>query len=164
MKKLFVEDVRIGESEGGIACGPCSGNAVVEVRFHDEEGKAFFISNVECDGIPNFYMTDESAFDKLIEEDFDNNEEFYDHMNNECFMEAGEYYDIFSDQDPDWFDAYRYVIYLTRCADEEVEPFIKATVGKWLHECDIPASDVEEEYNEDYCDEDDEDEDDEDEE
>lgn len=164
MKKLFVEDVRIGESEGGIACGPCGGSLVVEVRFHDEDGKVFYISNNEYEGIPNFFMTDESAFDRMIEEDFDNEKEFFDRLANEWAMNVGEYEDLFSDQDPDWFDAYRYVIYLTRCANEEVEPFIKATVGKWLHECDIPASDVEEEYNEDYCDEDDENEEDEDEE
>lgn len=156
MKKLFVEDVRVGETEGGIACGPCGGNVIVEVKFHDEDGKVFYISNAEVEGIPNFYMTDESTFDLQMEEDFEGNEEFFNHLNDDCFISTGEYEEIFADKDPDWFDAYRYVIYLTRCDSEDVVPFIKETVGKWLHECDIPASDVEEDYDVDYCEDDEE--------
>ena len=37
MKKLFVEDVKVGVSKGGIACGPVSGNVVAEVCLRDVE-------------------------------------------------------------------------------------------------------------------------------
>ena len=59
-----------------------------------------------------------------------------------------EYVDVFDDPEAELFQAYRYLIYLVRCERDQEEPFIQATVGKYLDEMEIPMSDEEEEYSE----------------
>ena len=44
----------------------------------------------------------------------------------------------------------RYMIALVRCAMEDVEPLIRMAQGRYADEVDIPVSDLEEEYSEEY--------------
>ena len=37
MKRYLIEDAKCGLTEGGMACGPVSGNAVVSVKYSDGE-------------------------------------------------------------------------------------------------------------------------------
>ena len=58
------------------------------------------------------------------------------------------YVDVFDDPEAELYQVYRYLIYLVRCERDQEEPFIRATVGKYLDEMEIPMSDEEEEYRE----------------
>lgn len=146
MKKLLVMNVRASVMEENEYCLPGGPDSIVEVKFRDEEGNEFYISNADFGEIANFYRTEQSTFDKQMQvEDIDGSEEFYSYLNEH--MCAGEYEDIFTERDPDWFDAYRYVVYLSRCSKkEDISAFIKNTVGKWLDGGDIPVSDIEKKY------------------
>jgi len=69
--ELIVEDIKIGESEGGMACGPCGGSLIVSIKINDGEKVQYFTSSLFA-GLYEFYLTDKDVFDLFIEEDFDN--------------------------------------------------------------------------------------------
>ena len=50
MGKYYIDEVKCGLSEGGIACGPVSGNVVVSVNVKEGD-KAFWISNIEVNRV-----------------------------------------------------------------------------------------------------------------
>lgn len=80
MSKYFIEDVKWGITEGGIACGPVPGNVVVEAKIRDEEtNKEFYVANTEVEGLFNLYQTDKSTFEQQMEETDD--EDFWDWLN-----------------------------------------------------------------------------------
>ena len=79
-KKYFIEDAKCGVTEGGFACGPVPGNVVTTVKY-TADGETNWLTNIEVDGIPNFYITKEDVFDKAMQDDPDD-EEFWDFMND----------------------------------------------------------------------------------
>ena len=162
MKKLVVEDVKVGVSEGGMACGPVPGSVIAEACIRDlEEGTEKFYSLSEVDGIPNFCITDESTYDRQIEEVDD--EEFWDMLSAHCVEGIGDYQDIFDNQeemerqDPEHLLIWKYLIFLVRADEDEVEKLKAASVGKCLGDFEIPISDVEQDYLDDMVDEESED-------
>ena len=64
-KRFLIEDAKCG-----ITGGPLDGIVVTSVKFNDGE-KSKWLNLAEVEGIPCFYMTDEDVYDKLIENDFD---------------------------------------------------------------------------------------------
>lgn len=148
MARYFIESVKCGVGEGGSACGPMDGPVVAEVKVKSDENEEFYMSLAEVDGIPNFAKTAESTYDNQVNMDFDDEaiEAF-----QKCQIDGIEdYYGIFDDKDSEWYQLYRYLIYIVRADWKECEKFQKKTKGKWLDEIEIPASDIEEEYLEDY--------------
>ena len=94
MKKLLVEDVKVGTTEGSIACGPVGGNVIAEICLRDmEEGTVKYHSLAEVDGIPNFIETEVSTFDRQIADDPDD-EEFWNMLSEHCVEGIGDYADI----------------------------------------------------------------------
>lgn len=164
MKKLFVEDVKVGVSKGGMACGPVSGSVVAEVCIRDlDEGIMKYYSLTEVEGIPNFIETDESTYDRQIEEIDD--EEFWNMLSAHCVEGVGDYWDIFDKQeelalrDPEHLLIWKYLIYMVRAGWDEIEQLKADSVGKCLGDFDIPISDLERDYLDDMADEESENED-----
>ena len=163
MKRYFIEDAKCGITEGGMACGPIGGNVVVTVQFKDEE-KTQWLSLVEVQGIPNCFLFDKDVHDELVKEDFDD-EEFTNYMNEHEINEFngiefnGDYSDAFNcfEEDPEnpAIPLVKYLITLVRCDMDDVEGLISMARGRYADELDIPASDLEEEYFEEYVDEND---------
>ena len=144
MARYRVLDAKCGVGAGGMACGPVGGPVIGEVKLADESGEEFYLCLAEVDGIPNWFKTDRSTIDEQIEE---TSEEIFEYLNDH-YIDIGEYVDVFDDPEAELFQAYRYLIYLVRCERDQEEPFIQATVGKYLDEMEIPMSDEEEEYSE----------------
>ena len=146
-KRFLIEDAKCG-----ITGGPLDGIVVTSVKFNDG-GKSKWLNLAEVEGIPCFYMTDEEVYDKLIENDFDDEaQEFFDNASVMEFegITLGEYDDLFDsiydNQDNPAVPLLRYVISLTRCDMKDVKKLIKTAVGKYVDEIKIPISDVEDDY------------------
>ena len=152
MARYFIESVKCGVGEGGMACGPVSGPIVAEAKVRTDNGDEFYMSLAEVEGIPNFFKSPRSTYELQVEEEMDDEEleEFQSY-----FVETGDYAEIFEDPDPEWFQLYRYLIYIVRADWDDCEKFQEETAGKWLDEIDVPASDLEEDYLEECEDEED---------
>ena len=158
MSRFFIETAKCDVTTGGIACGPVGGEVVASVRFSDGSVTQW-ISLVEVDGIPNFYLTDKDIFEDLLDCDFED-QEFADYLNDHFLDDfngitfTGEYEDIFislsEDSDNPAVPLIRYLIALVRCEMDEVEELIDLATGRYVDELDIPISDLEEEYLEEY--------------
>lgn len=152
MKKLLVEDVKVGTTEGSIACGPVGGNVIAEICLRDmEEGTVKYHSLAEVDGIPNFIETEVSTFDRQIADDPDD-EEFWNMLSEHCVEGIGDYADIFDNQeemklrDPEGLLIMKYLIYMVRADRDEAEQLKAKSIGKCLGDFEIPVSDSEQEY------------------
>lgn len=140
MARYFIMDVKAGAGEGGMACGPVSGPIVVEVQLKDEAGQEFYVSLADVEGIANFFKTDMSTYKDQL--DFDMDDEMIEMLDEHC-LEAHEYKYIFQKKGSEWYDVYRYLIYLAHCYEDEAESYIQATKGCWMDEIRIPESEVE---------------------
>ena len=136
MKRFFIEEARYGVGDGGIACGPVDAPIVGEVKIV-VDGKRIFYTLAEACGLPNFYISDESYFEKFLDMDLDEDEI---ETINEYFVETGDYYEIEDNKDEEWFDIYRYLIYVVRADYDACDRFIKETKGKYLDEIMIPEA------------------------
>ena len=165
MKRYFIEEAKCGVTEGGMACGPVPGNVVAAVRFREGE-KSQWISLMEIDGsFPAVYLSDQDMYDDLLRDDVED-EEFFEHLEEQRIEDfegitfGEDYSDIFMSMEDDpenpAIPLIRYLIALVRCGWDEVEA-ITRMAGRYADEMDIPMSDAEEDYREEY----DEDEDDE---
>ena len=149
MKRYYIESVKSGIGEGGMACGPVSGPVVAEAKIKTDLGEVFYLSLAEVMGIPNFYKTEKSIYDILVNEDDDAIEAI-----QEKFVDTGDYNDIFKEQDEEWYQLYKYLIFIVSVQKKEFEKYkdvvefkyVDSAVDKYIDEMYIPASDVEEEY------------------
>ncbi len=148
MGKYFIEEVKCGCSNGGMACGPVSGTVNVALKF-TKDGVTKWLTNSEYGGIPNFYLTDESIFEKLIEDDLD--DDFVDFMSRSFIDEfdgikLGEYDEIEEslneNQENPAVDLIEYIVELTRCDDEDVDAYIEAATGKYANEVNVFSGEV----------------------
>ena len=162
MKRFLIETAKYGITEGGIACGPVSGNVVVTVQFKEED-TTHWLSLVEVEGIPNVYLSDKDVHKALVAENFDD-EEFIVYMSKHYINEfegiafgtdySTTFESIADDPENSATPLIRYLITLVRCDMDEVGALIQMASGKYADELAIPLSDVEEEFMEEYEDED----------
>lgn len=150
MKRFLIEDVRVGISIGGIACGPVSGNVIGEIVLRDEDGKATYHCMAEVSGTLNFYESDFSLYQGLIDEDFDN-AEFADYMDSSFTEGYGCYYDFYEEintmQPLSVTTRIRkYLAYIVRADRQKVDCLKSDTIGKLISDIEIPLCDEEEEY------------------
>ena len=158
MKRYIIEEAKCGITEGGIACGPVDGSVVATVRFKDE-GESKWISLVEAQGIPNVYLSDKDIHEDLVKEDFEN-DEFTAYMEEHYINEFNgiefgtDYSDTFesisNDPENPAVPLIKYLIALVRCDMEEVDGIISMATGKYADELEIPVSDVEEDFLDEY--------------
>lgn len=137
MKKYLIKDVKVGVSKGGIACGPVSGSVVAEVCIRDQEtGTEKFCSLTEVEGIPNFFETDESTYDRQIEEVDD--QAFWDMLSEhsvEGFGDYRDFYEALDEAEPEEREElliWKYLIYMTRANWDEIDQLKEKSVGKCL--------------------------------
>lgn len=156
MAYMMIKDIKMGVSNGGMACGPVGGHAVAEICIHDLHYDCdVYHSLAEVEGTLNFTETDESTFDIQINEDdedkagwetvtdgesggFSDYEEFYDELQHDGI--CNEHYA------PIW----RCLVYLVRADDASVEAFAASNIGKCLEDITIPVCDAEQEYLDDH--------------
>ncbi len=158
MKRFLIEDVRVGISKGGIACGPVPGNVIGEIVLRDEDGKAAYHCMAEVSGTLNFYESESSIYQGQIDEDFDN-AEFADLLES-SFTEGYDcYYDFYEEVNaiqPLSVTARirKYLAYIV-CADwPEIDRLKADTIGKLISDIEIPLCDAEAEYLEETNEED----------
>ena len=134
MTRFYIEDIRRGQESNGMACGPVSGVIIAEAKIKTRE-ETYYICLTDVDGIPIFFKTKDSTFDRQLslEEDDD---EFVEMMNN-CFIDTGEYEEILEKRDDEMFPLYKFLTYIVNRASEEE---LKLFKGKYLDEVDIPES------------------------
>lgn len=144
--RYYIEDVKVGIGEGGMACGPVSGPIVCEVTLRDEDGELEYHDLLEIEGCPHFYTSMESCYEDLLAEE----EDMIDELVNagDGFCDYNEAFEDLESEDEDTVMIWRYLIYMVRADWDEVEALKKVSVGKYLDKIVIPASDVEEEYYE----------------
>ena len=159
MKKFLVEDVKVGSSKGGVACGPVSGSVIAEVCLRDvEDGNVKYHCLTEVEGIPNFFETDISSFDQQIEDDPDN-EEFWEMLSEHSVGEYCDYYDYFDHweeielHDENHLLVWKLLVYLVCSDSEKAEKMRAECIGKYLGDFEVPVSDYEKEYQDDMAEE-----------
>ncbi|SHK42385.1 hypothetical protein SAMN05720764_101392 [Fibrobacter sp. UWH5] len=147
MARYLIKDVKCGVVDGGVGpCGPGPSVVVAEVELQSEAGGALFLSLAECDGIPNMYKTSASTYDKHFEDTID--EAFFEELNANGYVDGlgCSYEEFFEETDHEFYQEFRYLIYIVRSDWDEIDRFKAETVGKWLGDFDIPKSDVEEDW------------------
>lgn len=139
MKRYLIEEAKYGVGNGGIACGPVDAPIVGEVKIR-VEGETIFYTLAEACGLPNFYISDESYFKKLLDMDVD--EEEIEKI-NEHFVATGDYDEIEENREKEWYEIYRYLVYVVRSDYDACDQFIEETQGKYLDEITIPDAEWE---------------------
>lgn len=156
MKRFLIEDVKAGVSMGGMACGPMAGSATAEALIRDQEdGTAKYYSLVEVEGIANFFVTDESFFDRMMIEEYSDEE--MKTLENSAVREYDSYEAVFEAlYDPERSGdehllIWKFLITLVRADQEETDRIAKKSIGLCLGDFDIPLSDVESDWLDDMA-------------
>lgn len=148
MTRYYIETTKCGVDKVGMGCGA----EIAETKVKTDNGDIFYMSLAEVDGLAHIYKSVESTYDFQINLDFDNESLKKFH---ESFILGGHYEEVLADEDAEFYQLYRYLIYVVRANWEDTAAFIEETSGKYLDEIEIPLSDVEEEFREEEKDEDD---------
>lgn len=160
MKKFLIEDVHVGISKGGIACGPVPGNVIGEIVLRNEDGIATYHCMAEVSGTLNFYVSESSIYQGQIEEDF-NNVELTDLMESsftEGYDSYFDFYDKVNNMQPLSVTTRirKYLAYIVSADWPEIYRLKADTIGKLISDVEIPLCYAEEEYLEETNDEDEE--------
>ena len=140
MARYLIESAKC-EIAGDVLCPA----VVAEAKLCPEEGEPFYLSLAEVEGIAQFYRSAESTFELQIHPA---DCEETGRIPEKDLLWAGEYDELFDENDPVWLPLYRYLIYIVRSAWEDCNAFIAATEGHYLDEISVPVSDVEDLYYE----------------
>lgn len=152
MSKFLIEDIKVGISEGGIACGPVGGHVIAEARIRNmEDDTVTYHSLAEVDGTLNFTETDESTFDTQIHEDYDDEEAWKLVSDGEAggYCDYTEFYEDLDCRDicdEDHVLIWKYLAYMVRSDWDEIAAMKAVSVGKCLGDFDIPVCDAEQDY------------------
>lgn len=142
----LIKGIRYGITEGGMACGPVSGNVVASIEFQDDD-KVSFLSMVEVFGMPEFYFSEEDIYDELLEE----SEDFIDKANSLIInefngIELEEYEDIMEELKKPYNEEDKALIKLliavVRLDYDEADKLIEESIGKYIKDINIPDTDL----------------------
>lgn len=157
MAKYVIKNIQCGLS----GCGLCADTVIVEVEFQDESGKSVYVSAVEFECFPSIFKTDESVYNRLMNDGCESEEEadklsseerselnatFFEEMNDKHGLYNGEGYEEFYDDEDcggDLHEAMRFVIYVLRSPWEEIDQARETLVGMALGDFEIPKCDAE---------------------
>lgn len=152
MAKRLIEDIKVGVSNGGMACGPVGGSVVTELKLRNtKEDTVNYYQIVETDGIATLLESEESLYDILIEEN-DKDEGTWAKVEEAQVGGYDSYSEFYSDlKDPEVFpeedvQMWKLLIYFTRANWEEIDKMKPQFTGKYLEDITVPICDVEEEY------------------
>ncbi len=152
MVKRLIEDIRVGESAGGIACGPVGGSIVAEMMIRNtEDNSVSYHQIVETEGMPTLLEAEESLFDILIEEDFEDKQAWakVEEAQAGGYCGYSEFYDDVKDLetfDEEDVPLWKLLVFFIRASWEEVEKMKPQFIGKYLEDIEVPVCDVEQEY------------------
>lgn len=140
--KYQIVNARVDQASGG----PDAPILVAEVELKPSNGVPFFYTVIECEGFPMVYKTEQSVFDWWMNPD--EHESELDDLQDAGPLYEGENYDeLFEDHKGiECYEGLRYLIYIMRASWDNAKAFIEGTKGKNLDEIEIPASDVEEDW------------------
>ena len=153
MKRYLIEEAKRAVTKGGPEWEDAQASVVITVKYKEAETTQW-LNMVEFEGVPNVFLSDRDIFEKLVEEDFDD-QEFADYLNMHFIEDfngitMGEYAAIFdsiaNDPENEAVPLIRYMILLARSGADEAEAFTEMAAGKYADEIDIPESDVEREH------------------
>ncbi len=134
MAKLLIEDIKVGVTGGGIACGPVPGSVVTEMKLRNtEDNSVMFYGITEVEGIENYLISDESLYDFQIEDD----------VSDEAGWEkvyAANVQD-YDEDDPIW----KLLYFFVRADWDAVNEMKPKCIGKHLEDIDIPVWDEDDE-------------------
>lgn len=144
MKRYYIEDVKCDVLSGG----PDPGIVCTSVKYKNGSTSKW-LTNVEVDGLPNFYLTDDDIFDKVMADDGDEDFQKYrdEHFIEEFDgIELGEYEDIVdsimeNEEDPA-ASLIKFVIAVTRSDMESTQELIQTGKGKNAEEIEIYIGDL----------------------
>ena len=152
MKQFVIENVQVGVSKGGSACGPVGGHVIAEVRVRNvEDGVITYHSLAEIENSLSFTLSNESTYDGQIEEDYDDTE-FWDKISageNGSYNDYNEFYNDLENHencDEDRSLIWRYLAYMVRADWDEVDRMKANSIGKILGTFEIPVCDAEKEF------------------
>ncbi len=132
MAKHLIEDIKVGVSGGGIACGPVPGSVVTEMKLRDtEDNSVTFYGITEVEGIENYLRSEESLYDIQIADDSSDEEGW-----KKVYAADVQDYD---EEDPIW----KLLYYFVRADWDAVEEMKPKCIGKYLEDIEIPECDEE---------------------
>lgn len=151
MNNCLIIETKCGVTPGELTQeGLIPGNIVCQVQFQ-MDNETLFLSEVEVDGYPNFYLNKRDEFDAMVKEDFDD-ERYMDMMDDSYLDSIGNidltdyeamYEDIRND-DSLIGKVVQYIVAVIRMDFEEMEMYIQSTKNKNILDIVIPKTDIEE--------------------
>ena len=132
MSKHLIEDIQVGVSGGGFACGPVPGCVVTEMKLRDtEDGSVMYYGITEVEGIENYLKSEESIYETQISDNFDDKEAW-----NKVYAADVKDYD---EEDPIW----RLLYFFVRADWDTVNKMRPKFIGKCLEDIEVPEYDEE---------------------
>ena len=151
MKKFLVEDIKVGVSKGGIACGPVDGLVVAEICLRDTETSAVvFHALTEVGGTLNFTQSDRSTFDIQVEENYEDGDSWaiVEKSFSGGYSDYEEFYEDLTTCDEEHQLIWKLLAYLVRAGWDKITETKDYCTGKLLSEIELPVCDAELEYSE----------------
>ncbi len=152
MKDYIIEDIKVGASEGGFACGPVGRSAVASVLFRGEGVLRKWIHLVETAGLPAFYLSEDDIHDRIVAED-PGDEEFWGTLTGDLFLEEfqglklNDYGTILKQAREESADPSRklvlFLIALARCGRNEERALTSMAEGRPVSGLAVPVIDFE---------------------
>jgi len=123
----LIKNAKYGYTKGGFACGPLIENVAAAVEYV-ENGKTMYLSVVDIIGLYDFYLSDNDIFDKLINENYD---EEVEKASIRSFKNINlEKIDELSNNDDDLLIIY--LMLILRLDKNETKELMKDSIGKYL--------------------------------
>ena len=130
-QKYQIVNARVEQASGG----PDIPILVADVELKPTKGDPFYLTLVECEGIPMVYKTEDTLWD-LWTEPGDHEDEL-DDLQDAGSLYDGESYDELLEKlkDIECYQGLRYLVHIMRDLDwDEAEAYIQATKGKNVDE------------------------------
>ncbi len=100
LTRYYIETVRSGYANGGMGCGGWRpGPATAEIKVKTDDGDRFYLSVSKYDDGICFYRTQESTFDKQIEEV--NDQSFWDELDDKITAAGDSLNEVLMDSSDD---------------------------------------------------------------
>lgn len=142
MAKYLIEDIQVGVTAGGMACGPIPGNVVTEMKVRNtEDDSVIFYGITEVMGIHNFTKSEESLYDIQMS-DTDDEDAWKKVYDADVGIES--IYDLTSGDSSDPKAAeevslWKLLMFFVRAGWDDVNQMKPKCIGKYLEEIEIPV-------------------------
>lgn len=143
MKKIYIEDVKVGTEEGGMPCGV--GRVVAEARIRNEKGEVLYYGLEEMDGTASFFKSNESRYEQMLDIESDLE---YEDIAAEGYTDYEDFFEELQEiekKDKSHALLLKYLVCLVRLDWDATNELKANSIGKELGSFDIPVCDVEEE-------------------